>query len=251
MNKEIVLGVKVCITNCAQFVQAIKKDIEQGRKSFVVAINPEKIMKARADESIRGLLNSAEYPIPDGVGVILASKINGGQIKERITGIKAMELLCDMACRNGYNVFLYGAKKDVVEKAKERIADKYVGINIVGYLDGYTNNDEQVVQQINGSNADILFVALGSLEQERFIARNKGRLCATICQGVGGSFDVISGYIKRAPTWMQKCGLEWFYRLLKQPSRISRQLRLIGFLFAVIFSKKNPSGTCGRRKRNS
>lgn len=237
MNKEQILGISVCTTTYENLKQIVEKDIKLNKKSFIVAINPEKILKSRKDKDLANLLNGATYQIPDGIGIVYASKIKRGKIKSRITGIDSMEMLCELSNEKGYKIFLYGAKKEVVEKARDELRKKYSNIKIVGTMDGYEKDNTKICDAINKSKADIIFVALGSPKQELWIRDNMTKLCPKIYQGVGGSFDVFSGNIKRAPNWMQKSGLEWFYRLIKEPKRIFRQVKLLNFLLLIIFSK--------------
>ena len=239
MKKESVLGINVSITSYEELKEHINNDIKQNKKSFIVAINPEKILKARQDKKLKKLLNSADYQIPDGIGVVYASKLNKGKIKSRITGIDCMEMLCSMSSEKGYKIFLYGAKEEVVKTAKKKLKEKYENIKIVGTMNGYEKDEQKIIDAINKSNADIVFVALGSPKQENWILNNKEKINAKIFQGVGGSFDVISGNIKRAPKWMQKIGLEWLYRLIKEPKRIFRQIKLFKFLGLVLFNQKS------------
>ena len=149
-----------------------------------------------------------------------------------------MEMLCELSNEKKFKIFMYGAKPEIVKKAKENLEKKYPNINIVGYIDGYEKDNEKIVNMINESGADIMFVALGSPKQEFWINENKKKLNCKIYQGVGGSFDVFSGTIKRAPKWMQKCGLEWFYRLIKEPKRIVRQLGLFKFLVLALVERR-------------
>lgn len=237
LNKENILGVDVTTLSYDQLRKKVSEDIKKDKKSFIVAINPEKILKAREDKDLMELLNNATYQIPDGMGVVLASRLKKGKIRSRVTGIDCMEMLCGLAAEKKYKVFMYGAKEEVVSKAKSVLEEKYPNINIVGYMNGYEQDNEKIIKAINKSKANIVFVAMGSPKQENWIADNKDKLCANIFQGVGGSFDVFSGNIKRAPKWMQKCGLEWFYRLLKEPKRILRQLGLVKFIGLILTSK--------------
>lgn len=239
MKKETILGINVCTTTYEDLKKLIKNDIESKSKSFIVAINPEKVLKARKDDALKSILNSATYQIPDGIGIIYASKIKKGNIKSRITGIDCMDMLCNLANTENYKIFMYGAKEEVITKAKENLEKKYPNIKIVGTIDGYEKDNEKIIKTINNSKADIIFVALGSPKQENWIISNMDKLNVKIYQGVGGSFDVISGNIKRAPEWMQKSGLEWLYRLIKEPKRIFRQIKLIKFLFLILFNKNN------------
>lgn len=228
--KENYLGVDVSVYSYEQLTSALLDDMKQNKKSFIVAINPEKIMKAQQDPSLLALLNRADYQIPDGIGVILASRLKGGNIRQRVTGIDMMLKLCETAAKVGKKVFLYGAKPGVALKAKENLEKMYPGIQICGCLDGYVKDEATIEETINEAAPDIIFVALGSPVQEYWIVNHMDKLHPKVYQGVGGSFDVISGKIKRAPKLFQKLGLEWLYRLFKEPWRWKRQLILPKFL---------------------
>lgn len=232
--KENFLGVDVCNLSYDQITSSLFKRIEDNQKAFIVAINPEKIMKAQHDASLRELLNKADFQIPDGVGVLLASKLKKGQIRERVTGIDMMLTLCKEAAKRQKSIFLYGAKPGIAEEAKRELLTRYPGLQIVGVLDGYEQDKQLIADTINQANPDILFVALGSPAQENWILEHMNNLAPKVYQGVGGSFDVISGRIKRAPEMFQKLGLEWFYRLVKEPWRLKRQLELPKFLMKVL-----------------
>lgn len=239
MEKEKIFGVDICITTYEGLKKSIIEDIDNNKKSFIVAINPEKILKAKKDDKLKNLLNSAKYQIPDGIGVVYASKLRKGKIKSRITGIDCMEMLCNLSNKKKYNIFMYGAKADIIQKAAENLKKKYNKINIVGTIDGYEKDNDKIINEINKSKADIVFVALGSPKQEQWIVDNMSKIKAKIFQGVGGSFDVLSGNIKRAPKWMQNIGLEWLYRLIKQPKRIFRQIKLLKFFLSIIIERKD------------
>jgi N-acetylglucosaminyldiphosphoundecaprenol N-acetyl-beta-D-mannosaminyltransferase len=236
--KETILGVDVSTDNYDALTSKLLKRIDNREKAFIVAINPEKIIKAQDDPSLMQLLNSADFQIPDGIGVILASKFKGGQIRERVTGIDMMLKLCETAAKHQKKIFLYGGKPGRADEAKVRLQEMYPGIPIAGTLHGYEKDQQVVRQTINQSQADIIFVAMGSPAQENWIIANKETLHPSVYQGVGGSFDVISGKIERAPESFQKLGLEWLYRLMKEPWRIKRQAVLPLFLIRAITSKK-------------
>ncbi|MBE5103059.1 WecB/TagA/CpsF family glycosyltransferase [Priestia aryabhattai] len=232
--KENILGIDVCSDTYDELAVKLLQDIDKGRKSFIVAINPEKIMKAQEDRELKSLLNQATYQIPDGIGVILASKLKKGRIRERVTGIDMMLKLCKEATNNDKRIFLYGAKPGIADEAKAKLEEMFPGILIVGTLNGYEKNEEVIERTINDSGAEIVFVALGSPAQENWIIAHKEKLNPSVYQGVGGSFDVISGRLNRAPAVFQKFGLEWLYRLLKEPWRWKRQLELPRFLLRVL-----------------
>ena len=228
--KEDIRGFYVSTLGYKEIKQQLLDDIAQKKKSFIVAINPEKIMHGTRDPELKELLNSATYQIPDGNGVVLLSKKQGGKIKERVTGCDLFQQLCELAALENKKVFLYGAKPGVAAQAKEVLEQRYKGLNIVGTLDGYQKDQQLIIDTINQAKPDFLFVALGSPAQEKWIRANMEQLDVSIFQGVGGSFDVVSGNIKRAPIFMQKLGLEWLHRVILEPKRIGRMLRLLRFL---------------------
>lgn len=237
--KERMFGVDVNTESSDGTIRRIFSRLDNNEKSFIVAINPEKLMNSRKDPELRDILNTATVGIPDGIGVILASRLRGGNIKNRITGVDMMETLCKEAGMRDVPVFLYGAKPGVAKQAAEKLQEQYPSLEVAGTLDGYVKDEEEIIETINNSGAKILFVALGSPTQERFIIRNMEKINVSVFQGVGGSFDVFSGNIQRAPAGFRKLGLEWFYRLLKEPSRWKRQLLLPKFLIAVLTERRD------------
>lgn len=236
--KESVLGIQVNTENYDQLIDLVFENIEKKEKSLIVAINPEKVIKAKENPALKKLLNEAEFQIPDGIGIILASKIQKGQITERVTGVDMMMRLCEESAKRQKPIFLYGGKPGIADKAAEKLSQLYPNIQIAGTQDGYEKDNEKVKQKINEAKPDILFVAMGSPKQENWINANRDQLHPTIYQGVGGSFDVLAGTVKRAPEAFQKVGMEWFYRLMKEPKRIKRQIALPLFLLEVARSKK-------------
>lgn len=232
--KEKVLGIQVNTEKYDRLIQEIFSRIERKEKTLIVAINPEKIMNAKYNETLKKLLNDAEIQIPDGIGVIIASKIQKGKINERVTGVEMMMRICEEASNKDKSIFLYGGKCGVADKAAKKLKELYPSIKIVGTQDGYENNMGKVISNINAVKPDILFVAMGSPKQENWINQYRNQLYPTIFQGVGGSFDVLAGTVKRAPAIFQHLGLEWFYRLLKEPKRFKRQLALPRFLVEVV-----------------
>ena len=235
--KETILGVQVNTENYDELIPKVFRNIEDKKKSLVVAINPEKLMKAKEDPGLKALLNRAEFQIPDGIGVIIASKLKKGSISSRITGIDMMDRIVREAARTGRAVFLYGAKPGVANKAAQQLKQTYPDLIVAGTQDGYESDTSKVLETINKAKPDILFVAMGSPKQEQWIEQHRDNLYPTLYQGVGGSFDVLAGNVKRAPAAFQKMGAEWLYRLLKEPSRLKRQMNLPKFLFEVFTQK--------------
>lgn len=228
--KENIRGFNVTTLGYEELKKQLLQDIENEKKSFIVAINPEKIMQGTKNPELKELLNSATYQIPDGYGVIVLSKKQNGKIRERVTGCDLFQQLCETAATENKTVFLYGAKPGVAEKTKKILEERNPGLRVVGTIDGYEKDQEFIKESINNAKPDFLFVALGSPRQEKWIKQNMDQLNVHIFQGVGGSFDVVSGNLERAPLWMQKVGLEWLYRLILQPKRIGRILKLMLFL---------------------
>lgn len=239
MHKEKILGLNILNTTYEELIVNIRSDIDNHEKRIIVAINPEKIMKVKEDPFLERFIHQADYLIPDGVGILMASKKLGGNLKRRITGVDTMVRICKLASVRGYKIFLLGGRNEVVHAAKGYLEKRFKGIQIVGYQDGYHMNNEELIRKINDSGAQILFVAMGSPKQENWISEHKDQLNVNIFQGVGGSFDVLGQYVKRAPLWMQNMGVEWMYRLIKNPSRIFRQMNLIRFYRLIGKEKKS------------
>jgi len=210
--------------------------IEEGQQCTILAVNPEKVIAARETPELHACLNSAGLLIADGIGMILAARLHGLNFKERVPGSELMPRLCEMAAENGHSVFLYGAKEGVNKQAAEKLAQQYPGLVIAGRQDGYVAKEgmSALVDKINASGAKLLFVALGSPRQEYWITEHKSELSPLVIQGVGGTFDVISGSVKRAPKLWRAIHLEWLYRLLSQPQRFLRQTRLPAFVWLVL-----------------
>ena len=226
-EKEQILGFAVSTLSQEKLVERI---LAARDKVFVVNINPFIILDHYKDSSKKELFNEQLIQIPDGEGIVLASQLKGGHIKKRIAGIDMMLDIIKNTQGTKHKIFLYGAKEGVAIKAKEKLEAKFRNINIVGSSSGYRNEDE-VISDINKSKANILFVALGSPKQEDFILKNKDKLKSVhIFMPVGGSFDVISGNLKRAPKIVQKLKLEWLYRMIIEPKRFKGIARLIKFL---------------------
>lgn len=238
--KDAYLGVHVSPLTYEGIVKAIKVRMDRGDKSTIIAVNPEKVMAAQKNPEVKELINGSTFQIADGVGILLASKLKNGNIKTRVTGVDMMARLLKFAAEESHPIYLYGAKREVVERAAENITRDNPGIVIAGTTDGYEQDENALIERINDSAAKIIFVALGSPKQELWIKRNMDKLSnVLVFQGVGGSFDVFSGTVKRAPAFFRKTGTEWLYRLMSDPKRIKRQLNLPRFLIKLLFNRRN------------
>lgn len=205
---------------------------KQVRPGTLVAINAEKILAAEKNPEIRQLLTEAEYKYPDGISVVrsIRKKYPGTQIV-RIAGVDLWESLMERAGREGVPVFLIGGKPQVLSATEEKLRRQW-NVNIVGSQDGYFSPDEreQLFNRVKSSGAQIVTIALGSPRQELFMRDCRAHHPHALYMGVGGTYDVFTGYVKRAPECWQRLGLEWLYRLIRQPSRFRRQLKLLRYL---------------------
>lgn len=213
--------------------------MEDARLKTVYTPNPEIVMKAIEQPAFKSILNEGDLVVPDGIGIVLASKIHHLGLKERVPGIELMELMLEYCNRTGKSIYLFGGKPEVAEKAAKKICAKYPNLKVVGTQDGYYDRTKElkILDDINEKKPDILFVALGAPKQETWIHSHKKLINASIAMGVGGALDVWAGTVKRAPLFFQKTGLEWFYRVLKEPTRITRMASLPKFMIKVILTR--------------
>jgi N-acetylglucosaminyldiphosphoundecaprenol N-acetyl-beta-D-mannosaminyltransferase len=230
-----VLGIPVTnFRSSDEAVRTIEERIDSGERTFCVAINPEKIYRMGHDARLKRAVNSAQVRICDGVGVSIASWLLYGRRLARCTGIDLFLKLVDRAAGRGWKVFLLGASPEVNEAACRELVKTFPALTIVGSQNGFFENPLQVVKNINDSGAEVLFVAMGSPRQEFWISEHWPDLNTTFCMGVGGSLDVVSGLVKRAPASFRKTGTEWLYRLLADPRRFRRQLALPSFAWDTL-----------------
>ena len=201
---------------------------------YVVTPNPEIVEVCREDEDAMEAVKNADLVIADGIGVIYGAKILGTPLKEKIPGIEYAARLMEQMTVNGKTLFLLGAKPGVAQEAANRLSKQYPGLRIVGTHDGYFKEDEGVVREIRESGADVVFVCLGAPKQEKWMRKNGEATGAHLLLGLGGCLDVFSGTVQRAPEIYQKLGMEWFHRLIKNPSRAGRMMKLPLFLVHVI-----------------
>lgn len=241
-DKVDILGVPVDNITMDEAAAKISQFVASPDVHMVFTPNPEIIMLARKDSRFLSILNKASLIVPDGIGVVIASKMQkGDHLKERVAGYDLVQNTLKQAVGKGYKYYFFGSKPGVAEEAAKKMRETYSGIQIVGYHDGYfkPEDNEAIIEDINQSKANILLVALGAPKQEVWIDEHKERLRhVKVLIGVGGSLDVMAGVVKRAPIVFQKIGLEWFYRLLKQPSRIGRMMVLPKFLLEAFFYSK-------------
>lgn len=234
-----ILGVKVHKVTMDEGLRKFINLLEGDRNGMIFTPNSEIIMAAQSDKELKEVLLAGDLVVPDGIGVIYASKIHGLGLTERVPGIELMDKILKYCNTNKRSIFILGGKPGVAEKALVKIREAYPSLVIKGQQNGYfTEADElAIIDRINEAKPDVLFVALGAPRQEKWIYKHRKILNARVAMGVGGSIDVWAGVVKRAPKFFQKAHLEWFYRLLKEPQRIGRMMALPQFMITVILSK--------------
>lgn len=243
-NKVNILGVKVDKVNIKEAVDKIFSMLEERRTHYIFTPNSEIILNAYKDAEFMEILNSADLLTADGIGVVYASKILGNPIKSRAAGFDIACELLDRISETGHRLYLFGGKPGIAEQAKSMLEKKYPFIQIVGTRDGYFEEEKstEIINEINSVGTDILFVCLGAPKQEKWIYKYSDRINARVLMGIGGSLDVFAGEVERAPEVWCKYGLEWLYRLIKEPWRFKRMLALPKFALTVLLKGKYVEG---------
>ncbi len=222
------------------------EDALSGDKTVTVFTpNAEIAQMAAENEDLKKILNRADILLPDGAGVVLASRILKTPLTEKVAGVEFGEHVLALAAKNGYSVYFLGGKQGVAELAARKMEEKYPSLSVVGTHNGYFQKEgaenDAVIEKINQSGAEIVFVCLGAPAQEKWIDKNKKSLTnARLLAGLGGSLDVYAGIVRRAPKIFIKMHLEWFYRLLKEPKRIGRMMKLPKYIVGTIKEKNRP-----------
>lgn len=240
MQTASILGVRVARLDTRQVLDWIRMMVGEKTPRHIVTANAEIIYKAYRDEEFDRLLKTADLITADGSGVLWASRFIGKPLSERVAGIDLIQQLFALAEQEGWSIYFLGAEPEVVEKAVLNVLSSHNRLKIAGYQHGYYSQEEseQVAANICRVKPDILLAAMGVPRQEMFIRQYKKEMQVPVSIGVGGSFDVLAGVAKRAPRWMQNWGLEWLYRLGKEPWRYKRVLQLPKFVLAVILNRR-------------
>ncbi|WP_274309131.1 WecB/TagA/CpsF family glycosyltransferase [Solibacillus daqui] len=243
MKHVQIMGVPFLHIDQQGFVKLLAKRAEHKEKTFVITANPEIVMRANEDATLNQYINEATYICADGIGVVKAASILGEDLPGRVTGYDTMVELLKIGQEKHYKIYLLGAQKETIEKTAANIQRDYPNVEVVGYHDGFFDwNDNTIAEEAAALQPDFIFVALGVPRQEKWISENMDKFSHGVFMGIGGSFDVIAGTVKRAPIVWQKLNLEWLYRLLKQPSRWKRALVLPQFALKVFALKFKGQG---------
>ncbi|WP_156889468.1 WecB/TagA/CpsF family glycosyltransferase [Paenibacillus harenae] len=227
--------------NMEETVDYLTKAIEERRPTHIITANPIMVMAAVEDPKYGAMMRRADLIVPDGAGVVWAANYVGHPVAERVTGFELLHRLFERGESRRWKAYLLGTSQEIIEAAAEKLQLQYPQVRIVGVRNGFfgPEQDEEVVEAIRQAAPDLLFVARGAETQEPWIAKYKQRLGVPLIMGVGGTFDIVSGKLKRAPVIFQKLRLEWFYRLLQEPKRYKRMLVLPKFVVKVLRDKEN------------
>jgi len=235
-----ILGVPVHDVTCAEALDWMAVWIARGVPRQIATVNPEFVMAARRDPAFRAVLEQAGLCLPDGVGITMAARYLGRPLRERVAGVDLVKALASRAAREGWRVFLLGAGPGVAERAAEVLARRAPGLVVCGTYAGSPApaEEEEIARRVQHARADVLLVAYGAPAQDLWLARNLARTGAAVGIGVGGAFDYLAGVVRRAPRWVRRVGLEWLYRLIRQPWRWRRQLALPQFALLVLLRRR-------------
>jgi len=237
-----VLGVGVDALDEKAAIHLIEQFIAEGSPKIVATADASAVVIAQKDRRFRDVLEKADLVTPDSVGIVWAMRRAGVGIENRVSGIDLVDAICKLSSLKGYRLYFLGAAPGIAERAADKMRLKYPGVNIVGTHDGYFHRDDEaaLVRTVRELNVDVLFVAMGIPKQETFIAENLFALNAKVAMGVGGSFDVLSGAVKRAPRWVQSLRLEWLWRLICNPRKWRKVATLPKFWWMVMRTRRQP-----------
>ena len=246
MKRIDFLGIPLDIFTLEHTLNKIDQSISQKKQLKHVVVNVAKLVYARQNSFLKSSILKSDIVNIDGFGIIFGLRLFGYHGIGRVTGIDLFFRLISLASKKGYPIFLLGAKDEVLDLTKKNLLKNYPNLNISGSNNGYftKNEEESIVQKINKSKAKILFVAISSPKKELFLEKWKSHLNANLLMGVGGTFDIVSGKKNRAPLWMQNIGLEWFYRMMQEPRRMTKRYIYTNIFYMILlfkeFFKKGP-----------
>jgi len=249
MKKITLMGCPIDNLSFDGTLRRIEDAIQKRTPIRHCAINAAKIVKIQRDRELWEAVVSSDVISPDGQSIVWASRFLKKPLPERVAGIDLMQKLLKLASEKGYKVFLLGAKEEIICELKGKLNKKYPHLNLVGCRNGYfsPNEEEGLIREINEKKPDILFVGMSSPKKEYWLGKYQSALKVLFCMGVGGSFDVLAGKTKRAPGWMQRVGLEWFFRFLQEPTRMWKRYLVTNTLFLFYLFKEKFIGMSGAR----
>jgi N-acetylglucosaminyldiphosphoundecaprenol N-acetyl-beta-D-mannosaminyltransferase len=241
----VIAGIEVDNLNEDETIEKIDGLIAQDGAHYLTVVNAAKVVAATGDQELKKILLNADLVTADGMSVVWASRLLGQALKERVTGIDLFARLVQYAATRGLSVYFLGATEAAVKKVVEVLQTQYPALRVAGFRNGYfsESDNQAIVETIKSSHADLLFVGMGSPKQEKWIAEHVAKTGARFAMGVGGSFDHVSGLVRRAPLWMQRLGLEWLHRLILEPRRMWRRYlvgntRFVWIILKQLFSRR-------------
>jgi N-acetylglucosaminyldiphosphoundecaprenol N-acetyl-beta-D-mannosaminyltransferase len=222
-----------------QAIQQVRERIENGVPTHIVFVNAAKVVNYQRNKRLREAMDKADLLLADGVPLVWASRLLGRPLPGRVNGTDLMHALVELAAEQGYRVFFLGARQEVLDRAVRALKVRYPFLVVAGQHHGYfvPDHEDGVVQQIRASRAQLVFLAMSTPLKETWVDANKHRLGEAVFQGVGGSIDVVAGITRRAPVWMQRAGLEWFFRFLQEPRRMWRRYLETNSVFLWLVGK--------------
>jgi len=233
------LGQRMHALSMDETVELITDRVSGGHFTQHVVVNVAKLVNMQSDAKLKESVDSCDIINIDGMGVVWGARLCGHTVPERVAGVDLFLRLLEKSALKGFSVFFLGAKPEIVEKTAQTMTVRYPGLKVAGYHHGYFWDDEEfVVDMIQKSKADLIFVAISSPKKENFINKWKDRLGVQFVMGVGGTFDVVSGKTRRAPIWMQKYGLEWLYRVIQEPRRMWKRYLVTNTKYLVLLFKE-------------
>lgn len=233
------LNSKMHALSMAESLKLIDESIDKGQFFQHVVVNVAKLVNMQTDIVLKQSVESCDLINIDGQGVVWGARWCGHDVPERVAGVDLFHELLELSSVRDYPVFLLGATQEVVEQTVQNVEKQYKGLKIAGYHHGYFWHDEaEVVEKIRASGAKLLFVAITSPKKENFIHKWQKELGVNFVMGVGGTFDVVAGKVKRAPVWMQRYGMEWLYRVLQEPKRMFKRYLVTNSRFAMLLLKE-------------
>ncbi len=238
MQRIELMNCPMDVASMGETVSLIDEAVAADRFTQHVVVNVAKIVNMQRDPQLDASVRECDIINIDGMGVVLGARMLGHDVPERVAGVDLFHELLAMSANKGYSVYLLGAKEEVVGETARRVQQLYPGLKLAGYHHGYFWDDEEaMVNKVRESGAQLLFVAITSPKKENFINRWRDQLGVTFVMGVGGTFDVVAGKVKRAPLWMQKWGLEWLYRVIQEPRRMWKRYLVTNSKFAWMLLK--------------
>jgi N-acetylglucosaminyldiphosphoundecaprenol N-acetyl-beta-D-mannosaminyltransferase len=236
-SRVVLFGVPIDNLTLGETVDRIEQLIRSGPTHQHAVVNVDKIVKLQSDVKLREAILDCDLINADGQPIVWASRLLGKPLKERVTGIDLFSALIRRCAERGFHPYLLGAHQEIVEEVGRRLCAKHPGLHIAGLRNGYWTSAEEpaLVAAIRDARPDVLFVAMSSPKKELFLRKWKGELRTPFVMGVGGTFDVVAGFVNRAPKWLQRCGLEWLYRLAQEPGRLWRRYLVEDMRFLKLF----------------